>query len=79
MKARASKAKAQPKTRTIQPKAKGQRKITYTPGGLHASTGTAKGQKIPASKRRAARAGKLGPKAQKQELMAENVFHHPLS
>jgi hypothetical protein len=59
---------------TLKPKKKGQKKITFKKGGLHKSTGTPAGEKIPASKRQAARAGKLGPKAKKQELFAENVL-----
>jgi len=62
------------KTKTIKPKKPGQKPIKFKPGGLHASTGTPSGKKIPASKRRAARSGKLGPKAKKQELFAENVL-----
>lgn len=52
----------------------GKKSITFKPGGLHKSTGTPMGQKIPASKRAAARSGSLGRKAQKQELFAENVL-----
>lgn len=63
------------KIRTIKPKKKGQKTIKYRPGGLHASTGTPKGQKIPKSKLRAALAGRYGPKAKKQADMAKNVFH----
>jgi len=59
---------------TLKPKKKGQKPITFKKGGLHASTGTPQGKKIPASKRRAARSGKLGPKAKKQALFAENVL-----
>lgn len=60
--------------RTIQPKKKGQRPITFNEGGLHASTGTAKGKKISPAKHSAARSGKLGKKAEKQELFYENVL-----
>lgn len=70
--------KAAPKTRTIKPMAKGQRPITYRPGGLHQSTGTPAGKPIPAAKRRQARSGALGPVAQKRELMNENIFGHKL-
>lgn len=52
----------------------GQKKITYTKGGLHSSTGTPQGQKIPASKKAAALAGKYGPKARKQAVFANNVL-----
>ena len=49
------------KTETIEPKKKGQKKITFKKGGLHASTGTPMGEKIPASKRAAALNGSYGP------------------
>lgn len=60
---------------TIQPKKKGQKKITYTKGGLHASLGVPQGKPIPAGKMAAARRGDYGPKAKKQAIMAENIFH----
>lgn len=50
--------------------------LKFHEGGLHASTGTAKGKKIPASKHSAARSGALGPKAKKQEMFYENVLKH---
>lgn len=53
---------------------KGEKPITFTEGGLHKSTGTKKGAKIPASKHKAAREGKLGPKAKKQEVFYENYL-----
>jgi hypothetical protein len=59
---------------TLKPTKRGQKKIAFQKGGLHSSTGTPPGKKIPAAKRRAARSGKLGPKAKKQELFAENVL-----
>jgi len=52
----------------------GQKKISFTKGGLHASTGTPQGQKIPASKKKAALAGKYGPKAKRQAEFAKNVL-----
>lgn len=61
-------------TKTIMPKKKGQKPITFKKGGLHQSTGTKPGKKIPASKHAAAKAGKLGKKAQKQEMFYENVL-----
>lgn len=61
--------------KTIMPQKKGQKKITFNEGGLHASTKTKPGQKIPASKHAAARSGSLGPKAKKQEMFFENVLH----
>jgi hypothetical protein len=39
---------------------------TMRKGGLHRSTNTPQGQKIPASKLAAAKAGKYGPLAKKQ-------------
>ncbi len=63
-------------TKTIEPKKEGQHKITYHPGGLHESTNTKKGEKIPASKFARALAGGFGAKARKQALFAQNVFHH---
>ena len=59
---------------TVMPKRKGQRKISFKAGGLHESTHTPMGQKIPASKKRAALSGKLGTKAEKQALFAKNVL-----
>lgn len=64
------------KLRKIKPKKPGQKTLKFREGGLHASTGTAAGKKIPASKHAAARSGKLGPKAEKQELFFENVLKH---
>lgn len=52
----------------------GQKTITFTKGGLHASTGTPQSQKIPASKMQAAMAGKYGGKAKKQAMFAKNVL-----
>lgn len=66
--------KKMPKTKVIKPKKKGQKPIKFKPGGLHASTKTKKNKKISAAKHRAARSGKLGKKAQKQELFFENVL-----
>ena len=54
----------------------GKKPISFHPGGLHESLGVKPGHKIPASKRAAARSGKEGPLAKKQELFAENVLHH---
>lgn len=62
------------KTETIKPAKKGEKKITFEKGGLHESTNTPQGEKIPAKKRAAARAGKYGPKAEKQAQFADNVL-----
>lgn len=59
---------------TITPKKKGQKKISFHKGGEHESLGVPEGKKIPASKERAAKAGKYGKKAQQQELFRENVL-----
>jgi hypothetical protein len=57
--------------------APGKKPITFTPGGLHASTGTPAGEKIPAGKKRAALLGKLGKKAAAQARFAKNVLTGP--
>jgi hypothetical protein len=59
---------------TLKPKKKGQKPITFTSGGLHKSTGTPAGKKIPASKVNAALSGGLGAKAKKQALFKKNVL-----
>lgn len=53
---------------------KGKKPIKFRSGGLHESLHVPKGQKIPASKMRAALAGKYGPKAKKQAQFAKNVL-----
>lgn len=63
-------------TKTIEPKKEGQKPITYKPGGLHRSTNTPSGDKIPQKKFERALAGSYGPLARKQALMAKNIFHH---
>lgn len=55
-------------------RAKGKKPVTFTKGGLHRSTHTPMGQKIPAAKMRAAKAGKYGPKAVKQANMATGML-----
>jgi hypothetical protein len=65
-----------PAKRTISPAKKSQRKISFHEGGLHASTGTSLSKKISPAKHASAKSGKLGPKAQKQELFYENVLKH---
>ena len=62
---------------TIKPVKKGQKPITFNKGGLHASTGTPAGEKIPAKKLTEAKSGKLGAKAKKQEMFRENVLTGP--
>jgi len=52
----------------------GQKKITFTKGGLHSSLGVPQGKKIPAAKKAAALAGKYGKKAKAQANFAKNVL-----
>ena len=66
---------AKPPKRTI--KAPGKKPITFQPGGLHASTGTPMGQKIPPAKMARAMSGGYGPKAKKQAQFAKNVLTGP--
>ncbi len=61
-------------TRTIEPKKKEQKPITFDEGGEHASLGVPTGKDIPAKKEAQAKAGKFGAKAQKQENFRENVL-----
>lgn len=55
-------------------KAKGKTPVSFKPGGLHASLGVPQGQKIPAGKLADAKAGKYGPKAQKQASFATGML-----
>lgn len=66
--------KAEDGMATVAPQKKGQKPIAFQKGGEHESLGVPKGQKIPASKKAAAAAGKFGPKAQKQENFRRNVL-----
>lgn len=52
----------------------GKKPIKFHEGGLHESLGIKKGQKIPASKIAAAKAGKYGTKARKQAMFMANVL-----
>ena len=52
----------------------GKKEIKFHPGGLHQSLGVKAGQKIPASKIAAAKAGKYGEKAKKQAMFMANVL-----
>jgi hypothetical protein len=52
----------------------GKKPIKFHPGGLHESTNTPAGEKIPASKKLAAMKGSYGPKAKKQAEFAANVL-----
>ena len=61
--------KARVKTTTVSSSFGG----TMQKGGLHKSVGVPMGQKIPASKLAAAKAGRYGPKAKKQANMASSL------
>lgn len=54
----------------------GNKAITFQKNGLHESTNTPIGEKIPATKRAEALAGGFGKKAEKQALFAKNVLKH---
>jgi len=62
------------KSNKVTIRAKGRKPITFERGGLHRSTNTPMGEKIPASKMRAALRGDYGPKARKQAIMAEGLL-----
>lgn len=59
---------------TVVIRKKGKKPIKFKKGGLHRSLNVPEGQKIPASKLRAALAGKYGPKAKKQAMLYVNVL-----
>lgn len=63
---------ASPKKVTIHKK--GKKPVTFAKGGLHRSVGVPQGQKIPASKMAAAKAGRYGPKAKKQANFATGML-----
>lgn len=59
---------------TIKPAEPGQKPITFQKGGLHETTGTPMGQKIPAAKIAAALAGQYGKKGKEQAFFMKNVL-----
>lgn len=61
-------------THKVTMRAKGKKPVTFQKGGLHRSTGTPMGQKIPASKVAAAKAGRYGARAKKQANMATGML-----
>jgi hypothetical protein len=67
------------KKTTIKPAKRGQRAISFQPGGLHQSLGVPAGKPIPAGKKNAALRGDYGPKAQAQARFAKNVLTGPKS
>lgn len=52
----------------------GQKPISFKAGGLHSSTGTPQGQKIPTGKMKKAVKGGFGSKAEKQANFKKNVL-----
>ncbi len=52
----------------------GQGPITFREGGLHETTGTPMGERIPARKMQAALAGRYGKKGAKQARMAKGML-----
>ncbi len=63
------------KSKKVTISAPGKKSISFTKGGLHKSTNTPMGQKIPKDKIKAALAGHYGEKAKKQAMFAKNVLH----
>jgi len=59
---------------TISGGKKGQKPVSFEKGGLHRSLGVPQGQKIPASKMAAAKAGSYGPKAKAQASFATGML-----
>jgi hypothetical protein len=52
----------------------GAKPVSFQPGGLHKSLGVPAGQKIPAAKMAAAKAGKMDPTAKKQANLASGLL-----
>lgn len=59
---------------TVTMRKKGKKPITWKKGGLHTTTHTPQGQKIPQSKIKKALAGGYGPKGKKQAQFDKNVL-----
>ena len=53
---------------------RGQSPVRFKPGALHTQLGVPQGEKIPASKMAAAKAGTYGPKAAKQASFATGML-----
>ena len=68
----AAKKPAAKKTQTIS--SPGKAPVTFAKGGLHKSLGVPQGQKIPAAKMAAAKAGKYGATAAKQANFATGML-----
>lgn len=60
------------KTRIIS--SPGKKPIKFKEGALHQQMGVPQGQKIPASKMKAAMTGKMGGLAEKRAMFAKNVL-----
>jgi len=60
--------------KTITIKKKGKKPIKFKEGGLHRTTNTPAGQKIPLSKMRAAKAGRYGKLGKMQANMATGLL-----
>jgi len=54
---------------------KGEKPISFEKGGLHRTTNTPMGEKIPQSKLTAAMHGEYGPKGKRQVEFMHNVLH----
>lgn len=63
-----------PKAKTVTIKKKGKKPIKFRKGGLHRSLGVPEGEPIPKGKMRAALAGRYGPLAKKQAVMAKGLL-----
>ena len=61
------------KTATISGRG-GKKAVTFKKGALHAQLGVPQGEKIPAAKMAAARAGKFGPKAKQRASFATGML-----
>jgi hypothetical protein len=62
---------------TLKPTKKGQKRISFSPGGLHRSLNVPAGKPIPPGKMAAALKGAYGPRAKKQAQFAKNVLTGP--
>lgn len=58
------------KTKKVTIKKKGKKKLSFKKGALHRQLGVPEGQKIPASKKKAALSGKYGAQAKKRAVFA---------
>lgn len=61
-------------TQVIKPQKKGQKPVAFKKGGLHETTHTPQGEKIPESKIQAALRGEYGKRGKKQAVMATGLL-----